>query len=283
MNRGQTGSLVELEEPVLMDPKRKKERQSPGWPRTAGKRSAASPTSGGSKRDAVERVPTRARILVVDDHPIVCQGLADLLNRQSDVTCCGAVGNIAAARQGISSLRPDLVLLDLRLGCADGLETIKALKAQFEGLRILIISQFDETIYAERALRAGALGYVMKEQASEELLQAVRTVLAGQIYVSPSIGRMAVGRILEDKSPTAHSALSSLSDRELHVFNAIGAGRSTSQIAAELHLSVKTIETYREHLKYKLGFSTGAELVAQAKAAAAAQNQGEPSGGRQAR
>ena len=197
--------------------------------------------------------------------------MADLLNRQSDVICCGVCLNLIEAHKAIAAQRPDLMLLDLRLGPADGLESIKAFKAQSPEVRILIISQFDESVYAERALRAGASGYVMKEQASDEVLRAIRAVLAGHIYVSPKISKMAMERILEEK-PSAHATgLSALSDRELHVFKAVGAGKSNKQIAAELNLSVKTIETYREHIKYKLGLHSGVELVAQAKRAAEAE------------
>ena len=226
----------------------------------------------GNATDAsIERPVERARILVVDDHPIFCQGMGDLLNRQSDVVCCGAAGSIPDAEKAIATQKPDLVLLDLRLGQADGLEAIKGLKAQFPNLRILVISQFDESVYAERALRAGASGYVMKEQATEDVLRAIRAALAGQIYVSPKISMMAVQRILEEK-PSAHGAgLNTLSDRELHVFKAVGAGKSSKQIAAELNLSIKTIETYREHIKYKLGLSSGAELVSHAKRAVEAE------------
>jgi DNA-binding NarL/FixJ family response regulator len=213
----------------------------------------------------------RAKVLVVDDHPIVRQGLSELLNRQTDALCCGEAGSLAEAEKAIAAQKPDLVLLDLRLGHADGLETIKALKAQFAEVRILVISQFDETIYAERALRAGARGYVMKGQATEEVLRAIRTVISGQIYVSPAISMMALKRILEQKPAVRSSNLLALSDRELFVFRAVGAGKGNKEIAAELNLSVKTIETYREHIKYKLGLASGAELVVQARAAAEAE------------
>ena len=139
----------------------------------AGGRGASSVKTGG-----------KARILVVDDHPIVRQGLADLLDSQDDFCCCASAGDLVKAQEAVVAEKPDIVLLDLRLGQADGLESIKALKSRFENLRIVIISQFDETVYAERALRAGAMGYVMKDQATEEVLGAIRTVLGGQVYLS---------------------------------------------------------------------------------------------------
>src|SRR2546425_671682 len=236
-----------------------------------GERKAKNVSAATSK--AVERI----RILVADDHPIVCQGLAGLINRQTVLVCCGSAASIVELQEALPSLHPDLLLLDLRLGPGDGLESIRALKAQFPNLRILVISQFDESVYAERALRAGALGYVMKEQATEEVLRAVHMVLSGQIYVSPRISLMAVTRIVE-KKPVLHApGLRALSDRELHVFKAIGAGKANKQIAAELKLSVKTVETYREHIKYKLRLSGSVELVSLAKKTAEADSAAGPS------
>jgi DNA-binding NarL/FixJ family response regulator len=210
----------------------------------------------------------KAQILIVDDHPIVREGLVGLINRQRDMSCGAGVGTIADAQTARETKTIDLLLLDLRMGSSDGLENIKSFKARFPDVPILVVSQFDEGTYAERALRAGARGYVMKEQATEEVLNAIRQVLTGGLYFSLGVARLAVERMLE-APPAAHDAgLSALSDRELHVFKAIGAGKSTRQIAAELNLSVKTIETYREHIKYKLNLSSGAELIERAKRAA---------------
>ena len=226
-----------------------------------------------STRASAGRKVGKTRILVVDDHPIVCQALADLINRQSDLHCCGTAGTLAEVQQGIARHKPGLVLLDLRLGAADGLESIKTLKSQFPDLRLLVISQFDENAYAELALRAGALGYVMKEQATEEVLRAIRTLLTGDIYVSPKMRLQAVRRMLDTKRQGVQGVeLSALTDRELCVFKAIGAGKTNKQIAADLNLSVKTIETYREHIKYKLKLSSGAELVSRARSAVQAES-----------
>ena len=215
-------------------------------------------------RAETHKKTAKSRILVVDDHPLVAEGLADLINRQQDVICCGTANDVLEAEKEVAHQKPDLVLLDLRLGNGDGLELIKVLKSRFSELRILVLSQMEETLYAERVLRAGAHGYVMKEQATEEVLRAVRTVLGGQIYVSPRISLMAVTRIVE--KPVFHApGLRALSDRELHVFKAIGLGKANKQIAAELKLSVKTVETYREHIKYKLRLSGSAELVSLAR------------------
>jgi DNA-binding NarL/FixJ family response regulator len=213
----------------------------------------------------VAKGEARSRVLVVDDHPLVCEGLADLINRQQDLRCCGTATNVLEAQKAVNEEEPDLLLLDLRLGEGDGLELIKLLKAQFAGLRILVLSQLDETLYAERALRAGAHGYVMKEQATEEVLHAIRAVIKGQIYVSQKIGLMALRRMVEDKTRDPVPELRHLSEREIEVFKAIGAGKGTREIAADMHLSSKTIETYREHLKYKLGATTASQLVEYAR------------------
>jgi DNA-binding NarL/FixJ family response regulator len=141
----------------------------------------------------------KLKVLVVDDHPLVCEGLADLINQQRDMCCCGFATDMLEAQQAAIQKRPDLALLDLSLGKEDGVELIKLLRARFAGLRILVLSQLDETIYAERALRAGALGYVMKEQATEEVLRALRTVATGQLYISQRVCVTAVMRLIEER------------------------------------------------------------------------------------
>jgi DNA-binding NarL/FixJ family response regulator len=208
-----------------------------------------------------DRLKTKPGVLVVDDCPIFREGLADLINRQDDVTCCGQAEDLAEVITIIPARKPELVSLDLRAREADGLESMKVLKAQFPDVQMLVISQLDEAVFAERALRAGALGYVMKEQPPAEILRAIRTVLRGDFYVSPKVSRMAVQRIVEQKPAVKAVSLARLTDRELHVFRAIGDGKANKQIALEMKLSVKTVETYREHLKYKLGLGSGAALV----------------------
>ena len=165
------------------------------------------------------------------------------------------------AQEAVLAQKPDMVLLDLRLGQADGLESIKALKSRFEKLRIVVISQFDETVYAERSLRAGAMGYVMKDKATEEVLGAVRTVLAGKVYLSPAMTNRLLKRILSANSGPRAASVENLTDRELHVLQLLGIGTSTRKIAEQMNLSIKTVETYREHLKQKLGLSNSTELV----------------------
>ncbi len=206
----------------------------------------------------------KARILVADDHPLFREGVIQLVNRQADMACCAECTDGAGTTLAVSEHAPDLLLLDLRLGQEDGLELIKSLKARFPTLAILIVSQFDETLYAERTLRAGALGYVMKDEATEELLVAVRSALAGEPFVSRKMASLLLRRSLQSNARTGVSGVSNLSDREVQVFQRLGASLSTRQIAEELKLSLKTIETYRENIKHKLGLTTAQELVGHA-------------------
>jgi len=209
--------------------------------------------------------PAKTRVLVVDDHPLFRDGLVQLINRQRDLICCGQAGNSAAALAALKAHRPEFLILDLRLGQEDGLEMVKSCKAQFPSIAILIISQFDEAIYAERALRAGARGYLMKEEATEEVIKAIRSILDGELYVSRKMSVVVLHKLLTQQPQSASSGVESLTDRELQVFQFLGSGCSTRQIADSLHLSVKTIETYRENLKHKLNLVSGVELVRHAR------------------
>jgi DNA-binding NarL/FixJ family response regulator len=203
----------------------------------------------------------QARVLVVDDHPLVREGLMAMISRHRDFICCGEADSVAGTQKAVESCKPDLLLLDLRLRSGDGLDLIKTLQSAFPSLRILVISQFDEAVYAERALRAGARGYVMKQQATQEVLTAMRTILAGELYVSPRIAALALHKMVETKPVVPGSGIESLTDRELQVFRLLGGRLSTRQIAAELHLSFKTVETHRENIKHKLRLTGAAELV----------------------
>jgi DNA-binding NarL/FixJ family response regulator len=203
----------------------------------------------------------KKRILVVDDHPLLRAGLIQFIDRQKDMACCGEADSAASTQSAILCERPDLVLLDLRLRGEDGLEFIKSLKAQFPKLLILVISQCDEMLYTERALRAGARGYIMKEEATEEVLFAIRAVLSGELYLSRKLAIRLVQKTIEGRPAMAGPGVESFTDRELQVFQLLGAGLSTRQIAERLNLSFKTIETYRENIKHKLGLAGAADLV----------------------
>jgi len=212
----------------------------------------------------MQKSVNKARLLLVDDHPMVRNGLAELINRTSDLVCCGEVGTAFEAQQAAAELKPDLVLLDLRLSQGDGLELLKVYKSHFPSLKVLVLSQLDELTYAERTLRAGAMGYVMKENATNDILSAIRQVLAGGIYVSSQLNELAVRRMAgtHDKADNASpSSMDILTDRELQVFELLGKGESTRKIADALHLSLKTIESHRENIKRKLGLRDAAALV----------------------
>src|SRR2546423_5747138 len=203
----------------------------------------------------------KTRILVVDDHPVMREGLIRLIGSQRDLICCGEAGTAAEAQTAVSAQKPDLVILDLRLKGGDGLELIKSLKSQFPELRILILSQYEAPLFAERALRAGALGYVVKEQAAQEIVSAIRTVLAGQVYLPGGLAGLLLRTFVGTASKVSRAGVEHLTDRELHVFQLLGAGLSTREIAAELNLSFKTIEAHRENIKHKLGLQGSSALI----------------------
>jgi DNA-binding NarL/FixJ family response regulator len=205
--------------------------------------------------------PARRRVLVVDDHPIMREGLRQLINHEADLMVCGDSADAAEAMSLICSARPDLVLADISLPGKSGLEMIKDIRAQHPDLPVLVLSMHDEALYAERVLRAGARGYIMKQEGGRKLIQAIQQVLAGQIFVSERMS----AKILEIFSGRRGKATSSpvelLTDREFEVFQLIGKGLSTSRIAEQLHLSVKTVEVHRLHIKEKLKLKTAPELI----------------------
>jgi DNA-binding NarL/FixJ family response regulator len=202
-----------------------------------------------------------ARIFVVDDHPMVRDGLKQLISNQSDLVYCGEAGTAEEAQTAVAKLKPDLVILDLRLKGSDGLDLIKSLKAQLPALRILVLSQYESRLYVERALRAGALGYVVKEQAADQILQAIHAVLAGDVYLTRAMSALLLHKFVGAGDAAAPAGLEQLTDRELHVLQLLGAGLSTREIAVEIHLSFKTVETHRENIKHKLGLANAAELI----------------------
>jgi DNA-binding NarL/FixJ family response regulator len=204
---------------------------------------------------------TKARILVVDDHPMVRDGLIQLISHQTDLVCCGEADTVQSAQAAVQRKLPDLVILDLRLKGGDGLDLIKTLRSQYPKLKILILSQYEAPMYAERALRAGAIGYLVKEQAAEEVLKAIRTVLSGEVYLARGMASVLLQSMVGLRNQGGRSGVEMLTDRELHVLNLLGGGLSTRQIANELKLSFKTVETHRENIKRKLGLRNAAALV----------------------
>jgi len=200
-------------------------------------------------------------VFVVDDHPLLRQGLALLINHEPDLSVCGEAEEAQAAMKAIAVRQPDILIADISLNGPDGLDLLKNIRTLYPELPVLILSMHDESIYAERALRARANGYIMKQEATEKVLVAVRRILGGDIYLSDRMANKLLHQYICGASTDMNSQLSALSDRELEVFRLIGEGRSTRQIAEKLHLSVKTVETYQAHIKSKLSLRSGRELV----------------------
>lgn len=204
----------------------------------------------------------KRRVLVVDDHPIIREGLAQMINREPDLAVCGDAADMQMALQLAETLKPDILIVDVSLDGPDGLDLLKHIRAHDPSLPVLILSMHDESIYAERALRAGANGYIMKQEATEKVLDALRRILNHEVYVSPRIANKMLQQFIgATGSDRKHSSVDDLSDRELEVLRLIGAGHATREIAEELHLSVKTVETYQAHLKEKLTLRNSRELV----------------------
>jgi DNA-binding NarL/FixJ family response regulator len=203
----------------------------------------------------------KRRILIVDDHPIARQGLRLLIESAVDLTVCGEAADADAAMDAVVTLKPDLAIVDLSLHGKPGLELIKDIKARQEDLPMLVLSMHDERLYAERALRAGARGYIMKEEATDKIIQAIRRILAGEIYVSDTIAARVLRQLAHGGNQPLKSSLDLLSDRELEVFQLIGQGKPMREIARILHLSTKTIEAHREHVKEKLNMASSNELL----------------------
>jgi len=207
-----------------------------------------------------EEIQKKSRVIVVEDHPVLRDGLMQLICGQPDLTCTSSADNTLDAQRLVEQYKPDLMLLDLRLKGGDSLDLIKSLRVEHPDLKVLVLSQFDELIFAERALRAGASGYIMKENAANEVLRAVRKVLAGELYFSEKVAAAVVRRSLREKPGASHVGLGRLSDRELQIFQLIGASYGTQEIAEQFHLSPKTVETHREKIKCKLALHSAAEL-----------------------
>lgn len=193
----------------------------------------------------------KTRVLIVDDHPFFRSGIVQWLNQQPSLICCGETDTIAATRSAVTELKPDIILLDLRLGDGDGLDLLKELSETHPRIRVIALSQHEEGTYAHRALRLGARGYVMKSEATDTVFTAIETVSRGEVFISRSVSSRLTGTLFPD--PVSSTAdLARLTDRELQVFQMLGAGGSTRDIAERLQISSKTVESYREHLKKKL-------------------------------
>jgi len=201
------------------------------------------------------------RIMIVDDHPLVREGLVSLIRRTPDLTVSGQAGCSDEAKSELAKATHDLLLLDLSLPGGGGVELIKEVRALYSRLRILVLSMYEEGIYAERVLRAGANGYIMKQEPGPRIVEAVRCVLRGEIYVGPAIAAQLVKQFLEGKQGDDSAHVEKLSDRELQVFTCLGNGMTSQQVAERFSLSVKTVHAHREHIKRKLGLRNATNLV----------------------
>jgi DNA-binding NarL/FixJ family response regulator len=203
----------------------------------------------------------KAKILIVDDHPLVREGLADLVNKEKDLVVCGQAEDAHQAMEAIRELKPDMAIVDISLKETSGLELIKDIKIRHPSLPVLTLSMHEESVYAERALRAGAKGYIMKREATKKVVTAIRKVLRGQLYLSEKMTTRLVRKFVDGKPEAGTSPIDRLTDRELEVFSLLGWGKGTRQISEKLHLSVKTIETYRSRIKEKLNLTSASELL----------------------
>ncbi|HSU52450.1 MAG TPA: response regulator transcription factor [Candidatus Dormibacteraeota bacterium] len=203
----------------------------------------------------------RTRILLVDDHAVVRFGTGQLINREPDLVVVGEEEDASKALSAIATVKPNLVIADISLKDSSGLELMRNIKAQYPKLPVLVVSAHDESIYAEIAFRAGALGYLMKDQALERIIPAIRRVLSGAVYVSDSLAARMLERQIRGQPDVTQSPVKGLSDREMEVFQLIGRWKKTREIADELHLSIKTIEYYREQIKRKLNLKSASELT----------------------
>jgi len=208
--------------------------------------------------------PSHRSVFIVEDHPLVGEGLAKLIEQQKDLRVCGQAASVGPAYDAIVRGRPDLVVVDLALRGESGLELIKRLRSLKEAPRMLVLSMYDEATYAERSLRAGALGYVMKKESASKLIEAIRRVLDGQLFISEAIANEVVRKSIGAPMAKAPPRVDQLSDRELEIFRRIGLGQKTRSIAADLMISLKTVQAHCMHIKAKLGIANATMLIREA-------------------
>jgi DNA-binding NarL/FixJ family response regulator len=208
-----------------------------------------------------DSVKGKRKIFIVDDHPIVRKGLSQMINQEADLVVCGEADSAQHALESLKKSQPDLIIVDISLQGIDGIELIKIIKARYSNLPALVVSMHDESLFAERALRVGARGYIMKQEAIEKMMEAIRRVLRGELYISEGVSANIVKRFIDGKTEATKSAIESLSDRELEVFQLIGKGIGTRQIADNLNVSIKTVESYRANIKEKLNLKNATELM----------------------
>ena len=203
----------------------------------------------------------KTRIFIVDDHPLLRKGLAELINQEPDMTVVGEADDAPAGIKGITTIRPDLVIVDISLKSMNGLELIKNIKVLDPSIQVLVLSMHDETVYALRVLKAGAKAYVMKQEMVEKVMEAIRRIRAGKVFVSDRVATQMLRTVVDGGDPSKNSPVDSLSDRELEIVALIGNGIATREIAEKLHISIKTVESHRAHIKDKLKLENATQLV----------------------
>jgi len=213
------------------------------------------------KKQRTATKQNKSKVFIVDDHPIVREGLVALIDQENNLKVCGQADDAYDALKSIDKLKPDVVIVDISLKGSNGIELTKSIRAQYPTLPVIVFSFHDESLYAERALRAGASAYLTKEAESEKILKAIRTVLNGELYVSDELSKKLLHKIIGDKTGKTIAPIDNFSDREFEVFRLIGQGYRAAETAKQLHLSSKTIETYRERIKRKLGLGDSSELL----------------------
>ena len=214
-----------------------------------------------SQPPAEEKPPARSRIYIVDDHAMFREGLRQLIDHEPDLVVCGDAADAQEAMQGVADTHPDLVIVDISLAGTSGIDLIKALKAAHEELPILVVSMHDESLYAERALRAGAMGYVMKQEPSRTVKTALRKVLGGDMHLSEKMASSVITRFMRGSGERSASLLDTLSDRELEVFRMLGQGKGVRQIAEEMSVAIATINSFRNRIKEKLQLKSSTEVM----------------------
>jgi DNA-binding NarL/FixJ family response regulator len=213
-------------------------------------------------RGSATNKAVKPQIMILDDHPLVCKGLEDLLTMASEMEVFAVSNNASEALQKLEKSQPDLLLLDLSLPGTGGLDFLKDLRIRYPDIPVLVLSMHEENIYAERVLHAGARGYIMKQEPGEKVIEAIRTILSGGVYASQNLLSRILGQLASSgRSGAGRIGLEALGDRELQVYSLIGEGLSTKEIATKLHLSAKTVQTHREHIKEKLGLKNASELT----------------------
>ncbi len=206
-------------------------------------------------------VNTKTRVFIVDDHPLLRKGLGELINQQLDMTICGEAEDAPEALKAVCQIRPDLVIVDISLKSQNGIELIKNIKAVNPSIQILVLSMHDESIYALRVLKAGAKAYVMKQEVVDKVMEAIRRIRAGKVFVSERVAAQMLSQVVDGNDPSRNSPVDSLSDRELEIVTMIGNGTATREIAKRLSISIKTVESHRAHIKDKLSLTNATQLV----------------------